>query len=483
MRIRLVFAAIFALQAATALAVTDADRVAIYKDFRARYDARQYAEARPLAEQLVALTEQQYGPEELQLTDPLTNLATVQYKLGEFPQAIENYRRTLNILQAKSTMADKAQIRPLHGLGISLMGARDPEQAVVALKRAADLSRNTDGLYNIGQIEFIDALIDAYAATGRWIEADKESGYALRVEEAAYGRNSPKLLGRLDKLARWFEAQRRYTTERSIYERALSILARSGGENDPRRIEPLRGIARSFRLEAFYGVEGADNAGTFNSGPTGAGVFNDGTSQRRGESALTTALAIVEANAPVDQVVRGAVLADLGDWYLTTNSLRRAYDNYAESWKAFAAAGSTHYLEKPRPLAIRPSISSVDRSQLEPAEAEVKLVEMRFTVDRDGRVDNVTSPTTDVPEPVVRNAIASMKRARFAPRIENGAAVPTENAVYVERVLVRVTEPGTAPVASPGTAPSASPETAQSAEKAAEPESPPATPAPESKKE
>jgi tetratricopeptide (TPR) repeat protein len=462
MRIRLVLAGILALQATAALAVTDAERVAVYKDFRAKYDARQYAEAQPFAEKLVVLTEQQYGPEELPLTDPLTNLATVQFKQGNFAQAIENYRRSLNILQAKSTIADKAQIRPLHGLGISLLGARDPEQAVIALKRAADLSRNTDGLYNIGQIEFIDPLIDAYAATGRWPEADKESAYALRVEEAAYGRNSPKLLDRLDKLARWYEAQRRYTSERAVYERSLTILGRSGSASDMRRVEPLRGIARSFRLEAFYGIEGADNAGTFNSGPTGAGVFNDGTSQRRGESALTAALAVVDGNSPVNHATRGAVLADLGDWFLTNNSLRRAYENYAEAWKALAMAGDTSPLEKPRPLAVRPSISSVERSQIEPADAEVKVVEMHFTVDRDGRVDNVTSPTTDVSEAIVRNAIASMKRARFAPRIENGAAVPTENAVYLERVLVKATSTESAPAASPET----------SAEKAEEPAPP-----------
>ena len=458
-----------------ALAVTDAERAAVYRDFLTQYQAKKYAEAQPLAEKLVALTEEQYGAEDLQLTNPLTNLATVHYRQGHFPAAIDAYQRTLRILQAKSTIADKAQIGPLHGLGVSFLGNRDPESAVVALKRAADLSRNTDGLYNIGQVEFIDALIDAYAATGRWPEADKEAAYALRVEEAAYGRNSPKLLDRLDKLARWYEAQRRYTTERAVYERSLTILGRSGSANDMRRVEPLRGIARSFRLEAFYGIEGADNAGTFNSGPTGAGVFNDGTSQRRGESALTAALAVVEANSPVNHATRGAVLADLGDWFLTNNSLRRAYDNYAEAWKAFAAAGSTHYLEKPRPLAIRPSISSVDRSQLEPAEAEVKLVEMRFTVDRDGRVDNVTSPTTDVPEPIVRNAVASMKRARFAPRIENGAAVPTENAAYVERVLVKMTSSGS-PTAAP-------PETAPSAEATAEAEPAPAPESPEPKKE
>src|SRR5688572_10847800 len=215
-----------------ALAVTDAERIAAYKEFRAQFDARQYAAAQPLAENLVRLTEEQYGAEELQLTNPLTNLATVHYKLGNFPAAIENYQRTLRILQAKSTLADKAQIRPLHGLGISFMGANDPESAVVALKRAADLSRNTDGLFNIGQVEFIDVLIDAYAATGRFVEAEKESLYAMRVEEAAYGRSSVKLLVRLDKLARWYEAQRRYTTERNIYERALSILTRAAPEND-----------------------------------------------------------------------------------------------------------------------------------------------------------------------------------------------------------------------------------------------------------
>jgi tetratricopeptide (TPR) repeat protein len=426
-----------------AFAVTDADRIAVYREFRAQFDAKQYAAAQPLAERLVQLTEEQFGADELQVTNPLTNLATIHYKLGNYPAAIEAYQRTLRILQAKSTLADKAQIRPLHGLGISFIGANDPESAVVALKRAADLSRNTDGLYNIGQVEFIDPLIDAYAATGRWIEAEKESQYALRVEEAAYGRNSPKLLGRYDKLARFYEDERRYTTERSVYERALAVLAKTAPPNDLRKVGPLRGIARSFRLEAFYGVEGTDTGGTFNAANNGAPVFSDGTQQRRGESALTAALEVVESNTPVDHRLRAEVLTDLGDWYLTSNATRRAYDVYAEAWKSFSQAGDTRPLEVPRILAYRPSISSVDRSQLDPAEAQLKGVELHFTVDRDGRLDDVTSPTADVPEAVVRNSMASIRRARYAPRIENGIAVPTSDVVFVERVLIRA--PGTAP--------------------------------------
>jgi len=460
---------------APALAVTDADRLAVYKEFRTQFDAKQYAAAKPLAEKLVQLTEEQYGTDGLQLATPLTNLATVNYKLRDFSTAIENYQHSLRILQAKSTMADKQQIRPLHGLGISFLGANDAESAVVALKRAADLSRNTDGLFNINQVEFIDALISAYAATGRWPEAEKEALYAMRVEEAAYGRTSVKLIGRLDKLALWYEDNRRYTTERSVYERSLAILQKGVPENDLRKVGPLRGIARSFLLEAYYGIEGADtSAGTFNSNNAGAPVFAEGAQQRRGESTLTAALAIIDANAPADQRLRGEVLADLGDWYLIGNALRRAYDSYAEAWKSFGLVNDTSYLAAPRVLGYRPSISSIERSQLEPGDAVVKVVEMHFTVDRDGHVDNVTSPTTDVPDAIVRSSVTSMKRARYAPRVENGAPVPTDNVVFLERVLIKATSQ----TASPG---ESAPPSGTGAEKA--PESKPAEqPAPEPEK-
>jgi hypothetical protein len=89
-------------------------------------------------------------------------------------------------------------------------------------------------------------------------------------------------------------------------------------------------------------------------------------------------------------------------------------------------------------------------------------VELRFRVDRDGRLDNVTSPTTDVPDSVIRNSIASMKRSRYAPRVENGAAVATDDVVFYERVLIKSTQPGLGPTSAP--------ETEQAPEAPAEPE-------------
>ncbi len=71
-----------AVQLATA-AVTDADRTQVYQSFRTQFDARHYQEALPIAERLVALTEEQYGAEDRALVNPLTNLGTTHYRLHD----------------------------------------------------------------------------------------------------------------------------------------------------------------------------------------------------------------------------------------------------------------------------------------------------------------------------------------------------------------------------------------------------------------
>jgi len=70
-------AAAILFAALPSFAVSDAERLEVYKEFLSNFQAKQYAEAQPLAEKLVTMTETQYGPEELQLITPLANLATV----------------------------------------------------------------------------------------------------------------------------------------------------------------------------------------------------------------------------------------------------------------------------------------------------------------------------------------------------------------------------------------------------------------------
>src|SRR2546430_11240834 len=84
------------LAPAVALAVTDAERVAVYRDFRAAFDARRYPDALPLAEKLVALTQEQYGANDRELVNPLANLGTTQYRMGDYKGGAEIGQRIDN---------------------------------------------------------------------------------------------------------------------------------------------------------------------------------------------------------------------------------------------------------------------------------------------------------------------------------------------------------------------------------------------------
>jgi len=66
---------------------TDGERVEVYHQFRAAFDTHQFKDALPLAEKLVALTEEQYGGADRALVNPLCNLATTQYRLADYATA------------------------------------------------------------------------------------------------------------------------------------------------------------------------------------------------------------------------------------------------------------------------------------------------------------------------------------------------------------------------------------------------------------
>src|SRR5262249_54538301 len=127
---------------AVAAAVTDADRVRVYREFRSDFDAGQYAQALPVARKLVAMTEEQYGGSDRALVNPLCNLGTTEYRLREYKEAEETYLRTVRLIEESGGAADRALLRPLHGLGATYFATRQYEDASLMLKRALDLSRN-----------------------------------------------------------------------------------------------------------------------------------------------------------------------------------------------------------------------------------------------------------------------------------------------------------------------------------------------------
>jgi len=432
-----------AASAPLAGAVTDAERTALYHQFRTLFDAGRYQEALPLAEQLVDATREQYGADDRALATPLANLGTTQLRLNQFPAAEASYRRALEIVRSKanSTATDRALLRPLQGLGMTYARTDQPAAATSTLKEAIDLSRNIDGLYNLEQLDYLFALIDVYVQGNKLTEAEREHLFAFRIAETAYGRDDPRMLPAYDYLARWYEYVGRYTTARVQHYRALRIAEATSGRGSIATVTPLRGLARAYRLEYLFGAEPLEQPAVtdplqFSSGP--------GASQSpsrlnpEGERALQLALAALDKADPPDAALRGETLLDLADWQLIGGNSRGALLAYRDAWQALEESGTTALVNAPRQLRYRPPSASIARFKGgDVNEYEEFAIEAKFTVKADGGTTDIATVPSDAPESMHDSVAYAVRKSVYAPRLANGEPVDTPDVSLVERMLKR----------------------------------------------
>src|SRR5439155_1300258 len=121
--------------------------------------------------------------------------------------------------------------------------------------RALDLSRNLDGLLNAGQMPILYPLIGALVNLERHSEADREFQYAVRVAQSAWGSTDPRVIRPVDRYAHWLEHMGRYPSARAAYARELTLAEGAGSRAARLVIDPLLGIARSYRLETTNGSD------------------------------------------------------------------------------------------------------------------------------------------------------------------------------------------------------------------------------------
>ena len=395
-----------------------------------------------VAQRLVALTEEQYGAEDRQLVNPLTNLGTVYYRLGDYPNAETSYLRAVRLIEGKLAGADRMLMRPLLGLGETYLATRQHAEGATALKRAVDLSRNLDGLFNVEQLDILDPLVECYVALDRLGDAEKENQYAFRVAESAYGRNDLRMLEPLDRLARWYEFVGRYTTRAAC----TPARCRSPRSRGPRHAAVGGGAARPGaqllpRIHLRTRGSGAA-AGPVRDQQRDAadGADREPAEPRRGTRAALRARGAREGRAAGPARAR----RDAGRARRLVPDRRRPR---ARQTRPIALAGRNwtppetmpwHCL--PRRAAsptARPRRRSPARGRTIRGSFEERFVEARFKVLADGKVVDVESVGTDAPTAIEKATLFAVRKARYAPRIENGEPVATEGVTLRERVLVK----------------------------------------------
>lgn len=432
------------------------ERGEIFLKFKAALESNDLVGARMLAEQLVTNTESTFGKDARELVAPLTNLGTVAFRRGEYQLAEADYLRAIKLIDGQQAGADRDLIRPLTGLGETLLATRRPADAAVVFKRALDLSRNLDGLFNAAQIDIIDPLLECYVALGRTQDADKEYQYAFRVAETAYGKNDLRMLEALDRYALWHEANNRYATARGLHARALQIVEQYATRQPLLGITALRGLARTYLMEALMGAENTDTKpDPMTRDPFGMFGGDQNRLNPEGERALKYAIELLGNGQPVDHRTRAETLLQLGDWYLMAGSVSRAAPEYKRAWSELAPFGEEALapLRKPRVIAYRePSIAAKHGEADD--EHEIVDVKLALKIGKEGKVAAVTSVEPVKAEAATRPVITAVRRAKFSPGLANGEPVEVDGVPFEERVAIKSkAKPETPDAAKDGSAP------------------------------
>ena len=418
----------------------------LFLRFKSAFEAGDWASAEERATALVRLIESNGNDRSRELVNPLTNLGTVAYRQGKFDVAIEHYQRAIQLIDGDRAGADSLLIRPLHGLGESFLAQRKADDAVIPLKRAVDLSRNVDGLFNPAQVDIVDALIEAYVATGQLTEAEREHQYLFRVAESAAGKNDLRLLEPLDRYARWYESIGRYTTARGLHARALQLAERQSADKPIVGVPALRGLSRTWLLEGIYGPEvepetsvreASEASGPFLSS-AGAGRLN-----ADGERALKLALNIISDSKPRDDRIYAETLVQFGDWYLIAGSTQRAQASYLEAAKILSLTGTDaeRLLDSPRLLVYRAPAASITRFKPDdPTQHALHDIEFALDIGPDGKVIDAKVVSSTAPEATTRAALIAARKARYGPRVSGAEVVATTGVPLREKVWVKAAQ-------------------------------------------
>ena len=425
-----------------AVASTPAERLEVYHDFRALFDAAKYSDAVAPAEKLVTMTEAASNANDPALVAPLVNLATTRYQLNDYAGAEAGYLRAVSIIEQTDGGFSTKLLPPLRGLGLTYLNADQSQAAMEQLRRGVDLVRKVDGLFDDAQLDLLDPLVRAYQQLGQMADAEREAIYSFRVSENKYSRNSTDVVPALEKLARWYSAVGRNTTARQYFSRAVGILQKNLGTADQRMISPLRGIAQTYRLEYIFGPELSSSEQQSAPGTTATLGGSLGTPQAApeynpagakldasGEAALRGALSIAESARPnIDTSLHAQLLIELGDWLLIDADKDGAMQNYKRAWPLLKdlPAPDDAALAAPYPIMYRPPSAAYRSTRAKPENIVEGFVDVEFTVQADGRITDEHTVGKSASDSQERTALSAIKKARYRPRFDQGEAVATQ---------------------------------------------------------
>jgi CHAT domain-containing protein/Tfp pilus assembly protein PilF len=234
---------IFLNMAASIVSAKEDTIVDLIEEVEGLYSVGLYAEALPIAQQLVALTEEKYGQEHHEVASRVHRLALVVAKLGDYGMAKSLHERALNIRENVYGSNHPDVATTLNNLGSVVRRLGDYDSAKSLLERALNIRENVCGsehpdvAESLGSLAHLHYILDDYATAKSLHER------SLLIRETVFGPEAPEVANSLNNLGLVYKILGELTIAKIMHERALSIYTKRFGQDSPQVAVVLNNLA------------------------------------------------------------------------------------------------------------------------------------------------------------------------------------------------------------------------------------------------
>jgi tetratricopeptide (TPR) repeat protein len=211
-----------------------------------------YAGAQPVYERALALYEQLFGPDHLDVVESLYNLAQLYRDRGRYGEAEPLYQWALALRERRLGPEHPAVARILNSLAFLYWGQGRYGEAEPLYQRALAIWERALSSDHLAVATTLNDLAILYRGQGRYGEAGPLYQRALALRERVLGPDHPDVTMSLNNLANLYETQGHYTEAEQLHRRALATRERVLGPDHPRVALSLNNLARLYLIQGRY---------------------------------------------------------------------------------------------------------------------------------------------------------------------------------------------------------------------------------------
>ncbi len=295
------------------------------------------------ARQELACREEVLGPEDLDISTSLNNLAYLLKEEGHLAEARALYERALTIREAVLGPDHPVVASSLANLASLLEDQGDHEEALRMCERAVTIREQALGRDHPDLVTSLNNLAVLLRSSGRYDESQTMFERALAICEKASGPEDPSTLTMRNNLAGLLESRLRFDEARALYEQMLEIREKVLGPDHPATAASLNNLAHLLRAEGRYDEArplyeralaihekalGPDHPATASSLNNLAVLFDDMGRQEAARPLYERALAIRERVLGPDHPATATTLENLAQLLRTHGELEEARPLY-----------------------------------------------------------------------------------------------------------------------------------------------------------